>query len=370
MTKRRVMLVSPVGTIGGGEQVLLSLARHLPDYGYEPSFAIMRDGPLASEAGRHCREVVCFPPHRYREIGRVLAATNWLAERARKIGVEVLHANHAAHIYASRAAKKAGLKEVWHLHDYPYQRDLVMRVCSRLSTNHIIYTTPHVRSGFPDFNRRFPHSIVPPSAVESIETAPTPEIRQRFGLAAASRIVLTVSRTQPHKGHVVLLDAAERMRSSHPEAVFVITGEPTDGPQRDYWSKIVDRIRVRSLSNVRLVGFVKDAELTALYKEASVLAHPALSEGFGLVLLEAMRAGTPVVAADSAGASFIIENGSNGLLVPKSDAEAMARDISRVLDDESLASRLTKGGKATLPRFLPSAMGSSVAKIYNELTNG
>lgn len=363
-----MLLVSATGEIGGGEQVLLSLARHLPAAGFDVSLAAMRPGPLVVAAGQICRQVSAYRPHRYRDLLSVLGGIKWLAKEAKRMGVTLLHSNHAAHLYSSRAARQAGVAEVWHIHDYPYQRDAVQRICERLPTDHLIYTTPHVQAGFDRMNRRYPHSVIAPAAVERESVRPSGDVRTELGLPTDGPLLLTVARAQPHKGHRYLIEAAERIHERHPRVVFVVTGAPTDAGQMRYWDQVQQLIQMRSLDRViRLVGFVSDAQLEALYRESIALVHPALNEGFGLVLLEAMRAGLPVVAADAAGPSFIIENGKNGLLVPRADPASLSDAIHRILTEPLLRDVLITGGRLSHQAFSPTRMAEAVAQVYRKL---
>jgi glycosyltransferase involved in cell wall biosynthesis len=113
-----------------------------------------------------------------------------------------------------------------------------------------------------------------------------------------------------------------------------------------------DRARITASiasANVTLHGAV-DRPQTAL-EPAGVLVLPSLAEGFGLVLIEAMAAGVPVVATDVPGIREVVRNGVTGLLVPPGDAAALAVAIRRIVDDAELRQRLILTARADLPRF-------------------
>ncbi len=97
------------------------------------------------------------------------------------------------------------------------------------------------------------------------------------------------------------------------------------------------------------------------------MVHPATSEGYGLVLLEAMGMGLPVIAAAASGPSEIIEHGKNGLLVPLRDSAALASSILCVLGDVDLRRTLQRGGTATSKRLTVADMVAQTADVYRNV---
>ena len=100
---------------------------------------------------------------------------------------------------------------------------------------------------------------------------------------------------------------------------------------------------------VRNLGYVAEERLAAIYASAAALVHPSAYEGFGLPLLEAMAAGTPVIASDAGSAREAA--GDAALLVPPHDAQALATAIERVLTDETLARDLRHRGRIRAEQF-------------------
>jgi glycosyltransferase involved in cell wall biosynthesis len=89
-------------------------------------------------------------------------------------------------------------------------------------------------------------------------------------------------------------------------------------------------------------GYLPDATLTALYRQAAVMAYPSIEEGFGLPALEALACGTPLVTTDGSALAEIVADAA--LLVPPGDADALAGALTTVLDDDDLATRLRMAG--------------------------
>lgn len=159
------------------------------------------------------------------------------------------------------------------------------------------------------------------------------------GWPASGLRVLAVGRLSYYKGFDILLDALAQV----PQATLVLVGRGESEAQL--------RARARVLgveARVRFAGGIDDDALAALYARADVLCLPSIdrSEAFGLVLLEAMRAGLPVVASDirGSGVGFVVRHGENGLLVPPGDAEALAAALRQLAADDGLRQRLGEAG--------------------------
>ncbi len=150
-------------------------------------------------------------------------------------------------------------------------------------------------------------------------------------------VILFLGRLVKEKGIEVLIDAAPFILSVHPLAKFVIAGAGNIEKQL--------KQKVRSLNleqKIVFTGFVSDEFRIQLYKNASVAVFPSLYEPFGIVALEAMAAGTPVVASDTGGLSEIIKHGINGLKALPGNANSLASNIIRLLKDKSLVQKITE----------------------------
>ena len=168
------------------------------------------------------------------------------------------------------------------------------------------------------------------------------EVRSRHGLPADARLVLTVQRLYARKGVTTFLDAAALVAPAVPAARFVIVG---DGPER---AALERHAAARGLTEcVTFVGRVENHELPAYYAAADVFAFHTLHEGLGIVLLEALASGCPVVTAAAGGTLDVVRDGDTGLLVPPADAAALAGAVVRVLRDPSLAAGLRARARRT-----------------------
>jgi N-acetyl-alpha-D-glucosaminyl L-malate synthase BshA len=173
------------------------------------------------------------------------------------------------------------------------------------------------------------------------------------------QVILTVARLDVKKGIHHLIDAMPAITRKFPGARLVIAGE---GPERGH---LMDQINKLGLEhNVSLAGAVQNKDLPKFYAMADIFILPSLREGLGVVLLEAMACGTPVIGSRVGGIPDIINDGENGLLAEPGDYEDIAKNIVRCLSDKELLRKFSITGLETVKeRF---AWGPIVEKFCNE----
>jgi glycosyltransferase involved in cell wall biosynthesis len=170
------------------------------------------------------------------------------------------------------------------------------------------------------------------------------EIRRRLGLPVDVFVALTVRRLFYRNGLDTLLDAALELRD---RAVHIVIGG--SGPER---GEIEDRIRREGLHNVRVVGFIPDADLPDYYRAADVFVLPTrTAEGFGLVLMEAAASGVAAIATDSGAPREIIDDGATGVLVPADAPHDLAAAIARLHDAPELLTAMSRAAYAKSSEF-------------------
>jgi N-acetyl-alpha-D-glucosaminyl L-malate synthase BshA len=180
----------------------------------------------------------------------------------------------------------------------------------------------------------------------------------RGGNARGKRVVFIGSLVK-QKGADILIKAFKAVEKKHMDAELVIIG---DGKERRRLEKLADELKI----NAHFMGYSDD--IGEVLRESTVLVVPSRTEGFGLVLLEAMRAGVPVVATNVGGITEIVANEQNGLLVEKEDANALAGAIIKVMEDEALRNRLISEGRKTAEKYSWSRMADEVDILYKELS--
>lgn len=158
--------------------------------------------------------------------------------------------------------------------------------------------------------------------------------------------VLFVGRHEPRKGLLDLLKAHRILRKTGSQTRLLVVGS---GPQEREARRYV---ATRGLQGVEFLGRVSDAQKAQLFRTADVFASPATGgESFGIVLLEAMAAGTPIVCSDIHGYKGVVRRGREGLLVPPRDPKELALAIHRLLDDPTLRREMGAAGQARAEEF-------------------
>jgi phosphatidylinositol alpha-mannosyltransferase len=171
--------------------------------------------------------------------------------------------------------------------------------------------------------------------------------------------ILFVGRHEPRKGLIELLKAFRILRSTGCECRLLIVGS---GPQEREARRYV---LTRRLRGVEFLGRVSDDEKAQLYKTADVYVSPATGrESFGIVLLEAMAAGTAIVCSDIHGYKGVVRRGREGLLVPPRKPKALAEAIGTLVADPELRLRMGKEGEARAAEFSWERVTAKVDDYY------
>jgi phosphatidylinositol alpha-mannosyltransferase len=172
------------------------------------------------------------------------------------------------------------------------------------------------------------------------------------------RKLLFVGRLDARKGFPVAVAAFERLAVVRDDLRLVVVG---DGPERSAADGLATLLRAR----VTMLGSVPNGELPPIHAACDVYLGPATGgESFGIVLIEAMAAGLPVVASDTPGYDEVLTDGLNGSLVPPNDPVALADAAARVLDDPALAARLAGAGRARAASFDWSTVIGRIENAY------
>ncbi|WP_433289460.1 MSMEG_0565 family glycosyltransferase [Pseudonocardia sp. CA-142604] len=201
-------------------------------------------------------------------------------------------------------------------------------------------------------------------------------LRERVG--ARGPLLLAVGGIEPRKGSVVAFRALARLAAAadadrSPRPLFAVVGGHSFqdfAPYREAALAELPALGLQAGRDVVELGTVSDADLGAWYAAADVLAYPSLKEGFGLVTIEAMSQGLPVVASDVPVFGEYLTDGVDALLPAAGDPAALAAALHAVLTDDGLRERLRVAGAAVAARFTWDAAAARHSDIYTELAAG
>ena len=195
---------------------------------------------------------------------------------------------------------------------------------------------------------------------------PRGALRRELGLADDTPLVGILGRLAPIKRHDVYLRAAAQIRETCPDAHFVVIGE---GETLDQTKRVAASLGLAG--RVHFLGWRAHGDLPALLSDLDVLANTSDNEGMPVSLIEAMAAGTPVVATAAGGTVSVIDDGVTGSLVPVGDAAAVARACLAALDDGWARDERTAAARAAVKaRFGIESLVETMARTYTSVVQG
>ena len=342
----KVLIIHGVTEIGGAERELLRILDDLPSLGYHPVIACPADGPFVQELD--CRKIehhtVVFPAwHKLLGYTQRAYSVRQLRKVIREVQPIFLHVNDIWWVPQTfRAAVDTGLPLVAHVRQeieppkvrhYDLDKANLLLAVSRRIQDALVtggVSADRVKTLYSGLELRR-------LAAESTPLV----VRARFGIPADAPLLGTVGSLFPRKGYEVMLKALPSILSSFPAAHYLVIGTG----EADHERKLRARVVALGLEGrVHFAGF-QEAVYGALAALA-VYVHPALMEGFGIAVLEAMAMERSVVATVTGGLPEIVRNGETGLLVPPGDAGALAEAVTALLRDPARAAAMGRAGRA------------------------
>jgi 1,4-alpha-glucan branching enzyme len=180
---------------------------------------------------------------------------------------------------------------------------------------------------------------------------------------AGGPVIAFLGRLVPEKGVQVLIEALPEIRGRHPGVKLAVAGK---GPYEDQLKRLAMEKGVQDC--VDFIGFVDDRGRNRLLARAAVAVFPSIYEPFGIVALEAMAAGTPVVVSETGGLSEIISHGIDGLKVPPGNPGILARYVADLLAHPARAQRLSRNAyRKVQGRYSWDQIASETAGTYLEV---
>lgn len=361
---RIVLLVHQSADMYGSDKVLLLLVRELQSHGeFFPIVVLPEKGPLhdalanigvevhIAEVGKISRSVMS-PDGVFRLVGRIVKGVWDLDRIVGKRKVVAVHSNTLAVLSGAVWAKFRRIKHLWHVHE--------------------IIVSPRIASRmFPALVRRLSDTVISNSTATNewlLSEEPSLESRTKIifnglpeqshhsqdavlsfrtgvGAGAADLIVTLAGRVNRLKGHMVLIKAAAELarRGGLVGVRFVLIGSPLPG-QEDLLSQMKAQVKERGLEAwFHFLPFAED--LWPVWFGTDIAVVPSTEpESFGMVAIEAMHAGVPVIASKHGGLLDIVVHNETGLLVTPSDSTELADALELLFSDRSLRCNLGAAG--------------------------
>ncbi|HQO77514.1 MAG TPA: glycosyltransferase family 4 protein [Thermodesulfobacteriota bacterium] len=176
-------------------------------------------------------------------------------------------------------------------------------------------------------------------------------------------VILTIGRYDPGKGLHILVDAAAEVLDHHPETIFYVVGTIHDNA---YYRQLRKKIRGQE-ERIRFTGPLQQEDLLKLFSRAQLFVLPSVNDPRGLIILDAMAAGIPVVASRIEGLSSLIVDGEDGVLVPPGDASSLSTAILDLLENGDKRTSLVQKGRQTAANCYWKSYAETVSALYQRI---
>jgi glycosyltransferase involved in cell wall biosynthesis len=366
----RAALFTDSDAFAGTERHMLDLGRELLAAGTDVSIACPAATPLSTRAERSGIKVIPIEKRGFVD----WTAVGILQRNLRAGKINLIHAhNGRTALSAALAVKLEGNgRYVLTQHFLEPSRtgrngpkalvsSAVHRWISR-SAGHIIAISDAVGWGIRNRGECcvgnlsvIPNGIAPPVEPQLV---PPSDVRAALGVKADAVLVVCAARLELEKDVRSLISAMPAVIKAAPDAVCVIAGE---GSQRDALEALIRELGTGA--STRLLGFREDA--LSLINAADIFALPSLAEPFGLVLIEAMSLGKPVIATKAGGPCEIVEEEATGLLTPPADPSKLGEALIRLISNKPLRVAMGSCGRKRFnEKFTSKRMAEATLQIY------
>ena len=231
----------------------------------------------------------------------------------------------------------------------------------------IIATTKAYANESPFLRRYKDKIVVIPNGINIPEVTTKytrEESRINLGLPLEDNIILFFGSLVQYKGPDILLKSFKIVKKEFPNTKLIFAGR---GPMLDYLTELAKKLDLEN--NVMFTGFVEDEKKPLYYKAADIFCLPSttMAESFGIVNLEAMAAGIPIVASDLGGIPDIVKHGENGLLAKPRNVQSLADALTYLLKNEDLRKKFGNKGRELADNYSWDKIAKETEELYRSI---
>jgi glycosyltransferase involved in cell wall biosynthesis len=383
-----ILLVDHTGSVSGAEYSLQSLIAGLQDAGVRCTLAcpVGPNQALARSRGIEPWTITAtegslalHPLRTLRAIGEIAYAATQVARLVRSLSVDLVHANSIrASLVTGLAARIVRRPTVAHLRDRlppgtvsKASLRLIGATCAHVVANSR-YTAGALEEAGVHVGASVIHNPVDRELFRPLAELERTPARARLGLDPETFALGVVGQITPWKGQDTALRAVAELAERHPRLRLLVVGEAkflsraTRFDNAAYLEQLHELARDERLAD--RVDFLGERDdVPTIMGTLDALLVPSHGEPFGRVVVEAMAAGTPVVASDSAGPSEIIQHGVTGLLAAEGDTKAWAGAIERLITDGQGRRQLIDRGRERSADFSVAAHAERMLAVYRDV---
>jgi glycosyltransferase involved in cell wall biosynthesis len=396
MRKVRVAYIEQDSGIGGAEVNLVYLLNGINKDLFSPVVVVPYEGHLTERLGKMSVKYHVIPRFKFIStstyiLGRkifnplavlydvivfvptILKLSNYL----KREGINVVHTNSMlAHIYGAIAAKIAGVPCIWHMQDVVDPKMAVglarraLVFFGRILPEKIVVVSKAVGQMFA--GKHIQKVQVVFNGTDTIKYSPEIDgsgIRKEFNISDEECVVGIVGRLVHWKGQKEFLRAAAVIADRIPNTRFLIVGDTTFGAKQ--YKEVLYNLACELGIESKVIFSGGRDDIPNIIRAMDVMVHASISpEPFGLVIIEGMASGVPVVASNRGGPVEIIEHGEDGFLVDPEETESVVNIVIELLKDKSLCKNIgEKARKKVVEQFSVEKFVRQFENIYKEAIN-
>jgi glycosyltransferase involved in cell wall biosynthesis len=363
MNKIKVLYITDLVGLGGGETSLLNHLDHLDHQRFSPLVLCAKKGALTEALKeRGIRTEITLFEKTTRIFGPILRypliSSLRIASFLKKESIDIVNANtFDAMAVMAPGARFMGVPILWTCHGWwPVGRPSGIFI--NAFANRVIAVSDFVENKLrkeghvnPSKIVKIPLGIDPKKYISN--NASRQALRREFGIPDGMPLIGMIGRFQRIKGHHIFVETAQKVLKIRPDACFLLVGAKAFGSQEesDYYEEVMGMIRGAGLENkIILTGFRQD--IPEILGAIDLLLITSETETFGMVVLESMAMGTPVISCAKGGPEEIIDNGRTGVLIKGQDTVELARNVVYLLKNPDIRFKMgAQGREAVSARY-------------------
>ncbi len=380
ISRRNLLFISAYSGLGGGETVQLNLMGALDPAQFALHLVCPREGQLPA-AARELGVTVHILP--YRGITTWFVPAIWqrfpvnrkLADLVRRLDIHAIHSDYHSLPFAVSAARANAIPAIWNAMGWWFPVHPWQRRFFREQITQIIAITQAVRDRWLGDT-----PIMPPDRVKVLIPGVDPDyfhpgidgspVREKLGIGPEVPLIGMIARFQHVKGHDVFQQMVQLIHAEMPTARFVVAGENVFGVSKDETLKrdILNNAQTDPVLREALtyLGFWEDGR--EVVAAADVMVCPSRFESLGMVHLESMAMGCPIVSMNNGGPAETVYDGVTGYLVPPDDPAALAERVLTLLRDSNQRARMGQAGRDhVLVHFTAARYAAQFAELVDNL---
>lgn len=359
--------------LGGAENLLLTLARNIDRNRFNLMFCCLDEkGIISNMISEEGFKVICLKVPRFRDNYKKMFRLASLIMREK---IDIVHTHlHRANYIGRLIAYLSGVNIICkseHGYGGDYRQQNIINIPKYMKrnmildhvTDAIIYVSEaQLRNSGNRIPSKKKYVIYNGFDTERFKVQDDRSItRKSLGLSDEDIVIGVITNLNKYKGLIYLFQALKKLVLSYPSAKLLVIGE---GPEELTLKNAIEDLGIES--NVMFLACRKD--VPELMRSLDIMVLPSLFESFGVVVIEAMYSGLPVVATNVGGIPEVVIDGETGILIPPIDSGAIAKALIYLIENPHIAKEMGKKGKeVVLSRFTGKIYAKKLEELYISL---